>query len=572
MRWHRSRGLRFEILGNLGLVWLMALLLTGLGVWLINGRQMLEQSLSHGTALVRDVASEILAQLPRTSGGEYFATPEGAALLGQTLARARNREPHLSLMLVDPLFRVLGALPHRVEPGDTLEDPTLAIALARGDLRTQLEGKAPFLGYFHRAVTTLPLMRDGEVVGGLVAELSLAEVLRSARQTVFFMLVYVGVGSLVLLLLGAILISRTLVRPLENTLRAVRSICNGNPAERIPPAGDNEMGELVDTFNDMAEDLQRKQAAIDENVKVLKQMNRMLNQSQKEVIQSEKLASVGLLAAGVAHEVGNPLSAVLGYMDILIKGVDDPGIRQDYLTRVESEVLRIHRIVKDLREYSRPSPGRVRTVHLEEVIRETVEMVRVQGEFQGVAFRVEIQPGLPGVCVDDRQFQQVLVNLFLNAKDAMDGRGKIRLRAGTSHYLPPRERDAGGASCRRDDPPSVDFRLLRKNHPAGRWPFMEGQELVVIDVTDEGEGIRDEWLARVFDPFFTTKGAGKGTGLGLSVSQRIIESFYGDIRVRSRHGEGTTVRICLPVAEEEPGASIQEFEESAGYGTARSGG
>jgi len=572
LRWGRFRGLRFEILGNLGLVWLIALLLTGLGVWLINGRHMLEQSLGHGTALVRDLASEILEQLPAGSGGEFFSTPQGAAYVGSVLDRARNRDPRLSLVVVDPLLRVVAAAPPQIEPGTALRDPTLSLSFVDGDLRTHLEGKAPCVGYFHRAVVALPLKQDGTTVAGIVAGLSLADVLRSARQTVLFILVYVGGGSLVLLLFGAILISRILVRPLESTVRVVRSIRKGNLKERIPPAGDNEMGELVNAFNGMAEDLQRKQTAIDENVKALKKMNRMLKQSQQEVIQSEKLASVGLLAAGVAHEVGNPLAAVLGYIGILMKGVEDERARKDYLGRAEVEVLRIHRIVKDLRDYSRPSPRRVRNVCMEEVIRDTVQMVGAQGEFQGIRFEVVIAPGLPDVCLDDCQFQQVLVNLFTNAKDAMNRQGRIRIRVGSWNYVPPKDVAAGAPSCRKDDPPGVDFRLLRKNHPAGKWPFMEGQELVVIDVTDEGEGIREELLPRVFDPFFSTKETGKGTGLGLSVSQRIIESFYGEIRLQSRWGQGTTVRICLPAAESDPVEAMRETEEKRGHGTARSSG
>jgi len=571
LRFRRFRGLRFEILGNLGLVSIIALMLTGLGVWLINGRHMLDQSLGHGTALVRSLGSEIQEQLSVGKRGDIASVPGGEFELQKILDRTRNKDPRLSLVVVDPLFRVLAATTD-LETGSVLKNQTLSLSFVDGELRTHLEGKAPSLGYYHQAVVALPLERDGKVVGGILAGISLVDVLRSAQQTVLFILIYMGVGSLVLLLFGTILISRTLVRPLEKALQAVRNIRDGNLQDRIPPAGENEMGELVDGINTMAEELQSKQAALNENVKALKKMNRMLKQSQQEVIQSEKLASVGLLAAGVAHEVGNPLGAVLGYIGILEKGVKEESVRKDYLARTEAEVLRIHRIVKDLRDYSRPSPRRVRTLPVEEVIRETVKLVSAQGEFQGVRFRVEIEHGLPSVSLDDRQFQQVLVNLFVNAKDAMNRQGEVRIRAGMWTYVPPRDPEAGAPSCRKDDPPGVDFRLMRKNNPAGKWPFMEGQELVVIDVVDTGEGIREELLPRVFDPFFSTKETGKGTGLGLSVSQRIIESFYGDIRLRSRWGEGTTVRICLPAMEQEPMDVTRDSEEKELHGTARSGG
>jgi len=565
------RGLRVEILGNLGLVCVMAVLLTGLGVWLINGRHMLEQSLAHGVALVSAVGQEVGERLPGELRAGGLAPPGVQAEVQRVLDRARGQDPRLSLTVVDPLFRVVAGT-GGPGPGSLLKEQTLSLAFVDRDLRVHLEGKAPLLGYYHQAVVAMPLTRDGHVVGGVLARISLADVLRGAKQTVLFILVYLGLGGLVLLLCGTILISRTMVRPLDRALRAVRSFQAGNLSERIPPSGDNELGELADAFNTMAGELQRKQAALNENVKALQRMNRMLKQSQQEVIHSEKLASVGLLAAGVAHEVGNPLGAVLGYIGILSKGVEDPAERRDYLARTEAEVLRIHRIVKDLRDYSRPSPRQVRTVPVLDVVRETVAMVSGQGEFHAIRFQVDSEPGLPWVRLDDRQFQQVLVNLFVNAKDAMNRQGRIRVRVRTWRYVPPSDPAAGAPSCRKDDPPGVDFRLMRRNNPAGKWPVMEGQELVVVEVSDEGHGVPEELLPRVFDPFFTTKEIGKGTGLGLSVSQRIIESFYGDIQLRSREGEGTTVRICLPAMDQDAGECAPEGEEIKRDGTARSGG
>jgi two-component system, NtrC family, sensor kinase len=571
LRFHWFSGLRLEILGNLGIVSIIALLLTGLGVWLINGRQMLEQSVGHGTATVRSLGGEVLERIPEGEPGDFLASASAPKGLQEMLDRSRNQDPHLSLVLVDPLFRVLAST-RSGETGTVLDDPTLSLSFVDGEARTHLEGKAPSLGYFHHAVVALPLKRDGTTFGGILARLSLTDVLWSAQRTVVFILIYMGVGTLVLLVFGTTLISRTLVRPLEKAVRGVREIQEGKLEHRLPAAGDNELGQLVEGFNRMAEELQGKQKVLNENVKALKKMNVMLKKSQQEVIHSEKLASVGLLAAGVAHEVGNPLGAVLGYIGILRKGVESEHETQDYLARAETEVLRIHRIVKDLREYSTPSPRRVRTLPVRDLIEDSVRLVSAQRDFQGIQFEVFTEKSLPCICVDTGQFQQVLVNLFVNAKDAMHRKGSIEIRVSPWCYVPPREAGAGGPVCRKDDPPGVDFRLLRKNHPAGKWPFMEGQELVLIDVTDTGDGIQEDQLPRVFDPFFTTKETGKGTGLGLSVSQRIIESFYGDMEIRSRWGEGTTVRISLPATEQEPMEAIQVSEERRDHGTARSGG
>ena len=168
--------------------------------------------------------------------------------------------------------------------------------------------------------------------------------------------------------------------------------------------------------------------------------------------------------------------------------------------------------------------------------------------------------------LDEGQLQQVLVNLFLNARDAVGPEGGITISTKRRIYAQPEE-EGVGPSARDDDPPGVDFRLLRRNNPARKWPFLEGQVLVELEVKDNGTGIPEEDVGRVFDPFFTTKEIGKGTGLGLSVSQRIIESFHGTIQVASRSGQGTTVRIILPAAENQRIVPSQGREEKQQDGT-----
>ena len=171
---------------------------------------------------------------------------------------------------------------------------------------------------------------------------------------------------------------------------------------------------------------------------------------------------------------------------------------------------------------------------------------------------------LPPVFIDATQFQQVLINLMVNAKDAMAQQGVLRIESRWAHFQNPAGTFAAGPVAREGDPRGVDFRLLRKTSPAVEWPFLEGQELVEIMVSDTGSGIAQADLARVFDPFFTTKEAGKGTGLGLSVCQRIIQSFYGQILIESQVGKGTGLIIRLPAAiehEKQEGIHPQAIKE-----------
>jgi signal transduction histidine kinase len=149
----------------------------------------------------------------------------------------------------------------------------------------------------------------------------------------------------------------------------------------------------------------------------------------------------------------------------------------------------------------------------------------------------------------------------------MNCEGTLRIISRSSRYGFPNLKKTAGPARREGDPPGIDFRLLRKTSPARKWPFLEGQGLVEIDVVDTGPGIQAEHLPRVFDPFFTTKEAGHGTGLGLSVSQRIIESFYGDIEITSGPGARTRVRIRLPALEEEDNALRPQREEMLKDGT-----
>jgi two-component system NtrC family sensor kinase len=550
MRVGRFRGLRFEILGNLAVVSLISLLLTGFGVWFINGKHMLEQHLLQGRLLVQSFAEETLELLPADETGGTLDDPATRTAIHDLMQDYRDKDSRIQLQLVGPDMRVLASTDEGVSDTPSGKE-ALRASFRTGEPCTRLDGKSPLFGSFHQATFAFPLRRSGEPAGGILATLSLDGVLGSARQTVKFILIYMTLGSLVFLIFGTILISRTLVQPLENTICVMQRVADGDLHQKVEPTGENEVGRLARTFNTMAEKLKGHEKALNEHVKSLQKMNLELKQTQQEVIQSEKLASVGLLAAGIAHEIGNPLGAVLGYITMLEQGVADPQEQEDYLKRMEKELLRIDGIVRDLREYSRPSPRKIAPTDLNGIVRDTVSMLKRQRDFRAVRFELSLRQPLPRVSVDPGQVQQVLVNLFLNAKDAMHCKGALRVITQTTRYASPKVNRAAGPARREEDPPGIDYRLLRRTSPARKWPFLEDQGIVQIDVVDTGPGISEEDLPRVFDPFFTTKEAGRGTGLGLSVSQRIIESFYGEIQITSGPNEGTRVRIRMPVLEED---------------------
>ena len=544
------RGLRWEILGNLIVVSLFAFLLTGIGVWFIHGKQMLEQSLLRRTAFLKSLEEEIENSWNGVLVGNALGQASDLRVFQELLVRCHERDPRLQLWLVDPHFRVKAS--SGPDPtGDLIKDKTLSMAFARRELCTSLNGTKRLFGGYQQAAFAVPLERGEELQGGILAYLSLEDVLSGSRQIVRFILFYLGSGTLVLLVFGTILISRTTVKPLEKMIRVVQRVAEGDLDQRVPVVTQDEMGQLALTFNQMAERLKAQQRALNEHVAALRRMNHELKQTQQEVIQSEKLASVGLLAAGLAHEIGNPLGAILGYIGMLERSAGDPQEQREYVKRAEKEVYRIHRIIKDLQEYSRPTPRRLSVLDVNRILQDTVGLVTRQREFREVLLELRLDEDRPAVYADAGQFQQVLVNLLLNAKDAVRGKGQIHLISRRTRFVVPAEFAATPPSRRNDDLEGVDFRLLRKDDPGRRWPFLESQELVEIEVKDNGAGIAPEHLQRVFDPFFTTKEVGKGTGLGLSVSQRIVESFHGDIRIETQLQEGTSVRVRLPIAETE---------------------
>jgi signal transduction histidine kinase len=249
-----------------------------------------------------------------------------------------------------------------------------------------------------------------------------------------------------------------------------------------------------------------------------------LKQSQDLLVRQEKLASLGRLAAGLAHELNNPLSSVAGFAEALQRRAEEvagasPAVLADlreYLGTIQSEAARAAGIIRNLLDFARQRAPTFGMVNLRGVVTESVAFVQRQARLANQQIVVGAFPDAYQVVGDAQMLQQVFLNLLTNALDATEGGGEIRIAA--------RLRAAGPA-------------------PGA------GQAWVEVEVADSGRGIAPEDLGRVFDPFFTTKEVGKGTGLGLAISQSIVEQHGGVLEVRSEgRGKGTTVTVVLPLA------------------------
>jgi two-component system, NtrC family, sensor kinase len=362
-------------------------------------------------------------------------------------------------------------------------------------------------------ICTARVVRGGVIAGnaGLVLSLS-AEKERLERSRKLF-LAYFAIDFILLLGLGSFILSRIVVTPISRLLSATEKITGGQYGQQVRVSGSAELARLAESFNDMSATLLQKEQEVSRHVAALEKANADLRQAREEAIRTEKMASIGLLAAGMAHEIGTPLASIMGYAELAAGEQLDSSTIQDYARRISGDCARIDRIVRGLLDYSRPRGATVESCDIRRLVVTTIEMLSQQGALKDIRLATDCDEKMPEVCVDSHQLQQVLINLLLNSRDAMLAGGKlaVRVKSDKSRRLPGQT-----TSCLR------------------------------IDVLDNGSGIPEDHLKRIFDPFFTTKPPGKGTGLGLAISARIIEGFGGSIEVRSRTGTGTCFSLWLP--------------------------
>ncbi len=398
-------------------------------------------------------------------------------------------------------------------------------------------------------VAALALVFAGALTVATVGVILLVSRLTSPLSGTIYIGLLLATDVVVFLWFGHYLVQRRVLKPLERMLAGVEAIAGGDYTARLPRAGTADMSRLAEAVDRMAERLIAHQAALAANVRSLEETNRELTAARDAMIRAEKMASVGRLAAGIAHEVGNPLGAILGYLGLIGRNAD--AARAELIRSAENEARRIDRIVRGLLDYARVRELHPHPMDVNGVIEQSVELITTQGRFSGIDVRLELDPELPAVIGDMYQLQQVLVNLLVNAADAL-GETKdasIVVRTGAhvhqaAPHIPAR---------RKDDPPGIDYSHRRRLFAAGKLPrddvFTPGKRVVDVVVSDNGPGIPPELIEQIFEPFVTTKDPGKGTGLGLAVCARLMEGMGGTIRAENGPERGASFCLALPGAE-----------------------
>jgi signal transduction histidine kinase len=325
---------------------------------------------------------------------------------------------------------------------------------------------------------------------------------------------YTGVVALALLVFAYASITRLIVRPIDQLSRAAGRVADGARALDVPKTGARELVDLGSSLSRMTERLRTDEEALRAKIAEVERYAADLKSAQQRLIRSERLASVGRLAAGLAHEIGNPIAAILGFQELLLDGGLDEKDRRDFLERMRRETERIHRVLRDILDFARPSmrepasgiparPGSVASA-----AEDALSLIRPQKSSKGVDFIAEIPPDLPHVVLPHESLVQIILNLLLNAVDEIPKpTGRVRIRA-----------------------------------------FRRPDAMVRIEVEDNGRGIAPNVRDTLFEPFVTTKDVGKGTGLGLSVCRGLVEAAGGTIAADDSDLGGARFIIDLPEA------------------------
>jgi len=334
---------------------------------------------------------------------------------------------------------------------------------------------------------------SGEIIGILYVGILEDKFVDMKKETMwtFLGITFAGV---VVAFIGSTFLAMHILKPIKHLVFASHQLAEGNLTHKVPIESQDEIGELAKTFNFMVDSLKDR----DEQLKTF---------TQQKIMESERLATIGQLAAGVAHELNNPLGGILVYSHLLLEKMDSNDTRKDQLEKIVTQATRCKNIVKGLLDFSRQTEPKLDFTNMNALLQSTLSLVENQALFQNIHITKKFQPDLPKTALDKAQIQQVFLNIILNAAEAMNGKGELII----------------ATKVTKDD------------------------QSMEIEFSDTGCGISEVHLDKLFEPFFTTKEIGHGTGLGLAISYGIIQKHNGTIKAKSQVGKGTTFTVKIPI-------------------------
>lgn len=379
-----------------------------------------------------------------------------------------------------------------------------------------------------KLIITAVLEKNATVVAAGGVEISLAPIYHDFFQLQKIILVFTAVISLFFSILGTRQFRHIYFSPLQRLSKKAESYQDDDPLFFAVRKEDDEFSVLSLSLNKMLHRISEDKTALKKTILSLEKANRELHKARNDIIHAEKLASVGRLASGIAHEIGNPVGIVLGYLELLKQNDITADERNDFICRSEQEITRINNIIRQLLDMSRSSGGTTENVSIHSLLLDLMDVFAHQSAAADIQFETRFNAKNDMVYGDPDLIRQVFLNILINAIDAI-------------HTRP--EKDHGRILLMTENSGSDE-----KQRPA-----------IHILIKDNGPGIDPAIRSRLFDPFFTTKEPGKGTGLGLSVSFMIIERLGGELSIMDTADAGSVFRVMLPLTEDMPDTVISQI-------------
>lgn len=511
-----ARGLKSNILLNLVALLFIAMFLINIVIVLTLHREFLRSEINRSNLLISALENSVWDG----TGSTYTSI---ATRIGPLI-----RQPDLACTAVfDKTGESIFYGGPECDLVTELKEGTL-VALKSGKQEVRFFGRTWGVFWMQDRYMTVakPRLQSGRVTGAVGSTINLTALYRQERQSQKIFLIYIFINIAILTFIGVYRISKIYLEPLHRLSKRAEDYReeSGEMVFAVRKE-DNELHQLSKALNRMLTRIAEDKKKLRSTVTSLEKANLDLKKAQSEIIRAEKLASIGRLSAGIAHEIGNPIGIVMGYLELLkqenaeIDGED----KREYLRRTENEITRINTIIRQLLDLSRPSVEGSDAISVHDVVTDLTNVVRFQPLISNIDIQLDLRAENDRVFADSNQLRQVFLNLILNAADAIesspsDDRGWLIIRS---------------SNAQEDSLPDTGAEPVRK------W--------LQIEVNDNGLGIEAEHLGNIFDPFFSTKEPGKGTGLGLSVCFMIVESIGGRITAISDQGSGTTMILNLPL-------------------------
>ncbi len=503
-------GLKEGILIDVTILLVSALLLLGFTQLKITEHLLIKQQSQTAQSYISSIQSSV-TYMYQTNRSQSFSKLVQSPALRVMLDAYRDREQFSEIIIVDKDLNISYSSERQSLPAKFSKDD-FKPQVWQGTTKIEINKKG-FLPWFFNDESSMkiysPIYFGTEIKAAIMGKIPLSHLKIELTKMRGLIFIYIAVDAAVFILFGWFMLSKRVVRPVRKLINATEEVSKGTFSHRIEMDNEyNEVNALAQSFNRMTERLSEKTEDLKKTVEKLTQTNKELQTAQDSLVRSAKLATTGRLAAGLAHEIGNPLGSITSYLEYLLKEKNISEKNKDCLARVEKEIGRIDEIVREFLDLASPTRGVIKKFDLDKAISNSLSLLKHRKDFRNIKIDLHLSKKLPQIKVDEQKFQQVLFNILLNAADAISDEG-----------------DSGKIT--------VTGKVL-------------DQKKIEISVQDNGTGIEKENIQKIFDPFFTTKDPGKGTGLGLSICQKIISDMDGEIIVDSKPGKGTTFKIALP--------------------------